>query len=145
MGHVDVGHHWDKVAMDLLDMSVTTSKGKLFFSMDGGLPTARYQSLGYHRHHFGYCYRHQEGCSVLGSGRCWFHSGFTSPAHVDSTAVGTICLRDDLPGGLCDCDDLPTNQSDHVDAEHVDDCFLQFRDQDTGSSNDGLANIEWSY
>ena len=24
MGHVDVGHHWDRVAMDLLDMSLTT-------------------------------------------------------------------------------------------------------------------------
>ena len=27
MGHVDVGHRWDRVAMDLLDMSVTTAKG----------------------------------------------------------------------------------------------------------------------
>ena len=26
MGHVDVGHRWDRVAMDLLDMSVTTPK-----------------------------------------------------------------------------------------------------------------------
>ena len=26
MRHVDVGHRWDRVAMDLLDMSVTTSK-----------------------------------------------------------------------------------------------------------------------
>ena len=27
MGHVSVGHHWDRVAMDILDMSVTTPKG----------------------------------------------------------------------------------------------------------------------
>ena len=27
MGHVEVGHRWDRVAMDLLDMSVTTLKG----------------------------------------------------------------------------------------------------------------------
>ena len=27
MGHVDVGQRWDRVAMDLLDMSVTTAKG----------------------------------------------------------------------------------------------------------------------
>ena len=27
MGYVDVGHRWDRVAMDLLDMSVTTTKG----------------------------------------------------------------------------------------------------------------------
>ena len=27
MGHVEVGHRWDRVAMDLLDMSVTTPKG----------------------------------------------------------------------------------------------------------------------
>ena len=26
MGHVDVGHRWDQVVMDLLDMSVTTPK-----------------------------------------------------------------------------------------------------------------------
>ena len=26
MGHVEVGHQWDRVAMDLLDMSVTTPK-----------------------------------------------------------------------------------------------------------------------
>ena len=26
MGHVDIGHRWDRVAMDLLDMSVTTPK-----------------------------------------------------------------------------------------------------------------------
>ena len=79
-------------------------------------------SLGYQRHNFGYFYRHQEGCSVLGSGRCWFHRRFHVTGSCGFDSVGTICLRDDLPGGLCDCDDLPTN---HVDAEHVDDCFLQ--------------------
>ena len=31
MGHVDVGHRWDRVAMDLLDMSVTTAKGNRYF------------------------------------------------------------------------------------------------------------------
>ena len=30
MGHVDVGHRWDRVAMDLLDMSVTTPKGNRY-------------------------------------------------------------------------------------------------------------------
>ena len=48
MGHVDVGHRWDWVAMDMLDMSVMTperqsscpSNGGLFYSMDGGLPAA---------------------------------------------------------------------------------------------------------
>ena len=48
MGHVDVGHRWDRVAMDLLDMSVTTPErqpvrpgyGGLFFSVDGSLPVA---------------------------------------------------------------------------------------------------------
>ena len=30
MGHVDVGHRWDRVAMDLLDMSVTTVKGNRY-------------------------------------------------------------------------------------------------------------------
>ena len=48
MGHVDVGHRWDRVAMDILDMSVTTPErqsictgnGGLFLSMDGGLPAA---------------------------------------------------------------------------------------------------------
>ena len=30
MGHVDVGHRWDWVAMDLLDMSVTTPKGNRY-------------------------------------------------------------------------------------------------------------------
>ena len=27
MGHIFVGHRWDRVAMDILDMSVTTEKG----------------------------------------------------------------------------------------------------------------------
>ena len=30
MGHVDVGHRWDRVAMDVLDMSVTTPKGNRY-------------------------------------------------------------------------------------------------------------------
>ena len=30
MGHVEVGHRWDRVAMDLLDMSVTTPKGNRY-------------------------------------------------------------------------------------------------------------------
>ena len=30
MGHVDVCHRWDRVAMDLLDMSVTTPKGNRY-------------------------------------------------------------------------------------------------------------------
>ena len=30
MGHVAVGHRWDRVAMDLLDMSVTTAKGNRY-------------------------------------------------------------------------------------------------------------------
>ena len=30
MGHVDVGHRWERVAMDLLDMSVTTPKGNRY-------------------------------------------------------------------------------------------------------------------
>ena len=30
MGHVHVGHRWDRVAMDLLDMSVTTAKGNRY-------------------------------------------------------------------------------------------------------------------
>ena len=30
MGHVNVGHRWDRVAMDLLDMSVTTAKGNRY-------------------------------------------------------------------------------------------------------------------
>ena len=54
MGHVEVGHQWDRVAMDLLDMSVTTPKGNLyvlvivdcFFPMDGGLSIAQQNGLG---------------------------------------------------------------------------------------------------
>ena len=34
MGHVDVGHRWDRVAMDLLDMSVTTQKGNRYVLVD---------------------------------------------------------------------------------------------------------------
>ena len=30
MGHVDVGHRWDRVPMDMLDMSVTTPKGNQY-------------------------------------------------------------------------------------------------------------------
>ena len=30
MGHVSVGHRWDRVAMDILDMSVTTPKGNRY-------------------------------------------------------------------------------------------------------------------
>ena len=30
MGHVSVGHSWDHVAMDILDMSVTTPKGNRY-------------------------------------------------------------------------------------------------------------------
>ena len=30
MGHVAVGHRWERVAMDLLDMSVTTSRGNRY-------------------------------------------------------------------------------------------------------------------
>ena len=30
MGHVDVGHRWERVAMDLLDMSVTTARGNIY-------------------------------------------------------------------------------------------------------------------
>ena len=30
MGHVHVGHRWDRVAMDILDMSVTTPKGNRY-------------------------------------------------------------------------------------------------------------------
>ena len=48
MGHIEVGHRWDRVAMDILGMSVTTPKrqpvrpghGGLFLSMEGGLPVA---------------------------------------------------------------------------------------------------------
>ena len=30
MGHVSVGHRWDRVAMDILDMSVSTPKGNRY-------------------------------------------------------------------------------------------------------------------
>ena len=48
MGHVAVGHRWDRVVMDLLDMSVTSAKGNryvlvmvvMFLQMDGGLSVA---------------------------------------------------------------------------------------------------------
>ena len=30
MGHVEVGHRWERVAMDLLDMSVTTAQGNRY-------------------------------------------------------------------------------------------------------------------
>ena len=30
MGHVAVGHRWDRVAMDLLDLSVTSVKGNRY-------------------------------------------------------------------------------------------------------------------
>ena len=30
MGHVSVGHRWDQVDMDILDMPVTTSKGNRY-------------------------------------------------------------------------------------------------------------------
>ena len=30
MGYVDVGHRWDRVAMDLLDMSLTMAKGNRY-------------------------------------------------------------------------------------------------------------------
>ena len=30
MGHVAVGHRWDRVAMDLLDLSVTSAKGNQY-------------------------------------------------------------------------------------------------------------------
>ena len=30
MGHVSVGHHWDRVTMDILDVSVTTPKGNQY-------------------------------------------------------------------------------------------------------------------
>ena len=40
MGDVSVGHRWDRVAMDILDMSVLLCTGNcgLFFEVDGGLP-----------------------------------------------------------------------------------------------------------
>ena len=30
MGHVEVGHRWKRVTMDLLDMSVTTARGNRY-------------------------------------------------------------------------------------------------------------------
>ena len=30
MGHVSVGHRWERVAMDILDLSVTTEKGNRY-------------------------------------------------------------------------------------------------------------------
>ena len=30
MGHVEVGHRWGRVAMDLLDLSVTTTRGNRY-------------------------------------------------------------------------------------------------------------------
>ena len=30
MGHVEVGHRWERVAMDLLDMSVSTTRGNRY-------------------------------------------------------------------------------------------------------------------
>ena len=48
MGHVEVGHIWERVAMDLLDMSVYYGTGKpicpcyggLFLQVDRGMPIA---------------------------------------------------------------------------------------------------------
>ena len=34
IGHVSVGHRWDRVAMNILDMSVTTSKGNRYVLVD---------------------------------------------------------------------------------------------------------------
>ena len=48
MGHVEVGHRWEHVAMDLLDMLVTTAQGNicscyggLFLQVDRGMPITR--------------------------------------------------------------------------------------------------------
>ena len=49
MGHVEVGHRWERVAMDLLDMSVTNNTGEqicsryggLFLQVDGGMSITR--------------------------------------------------------------------------------------------------------
>ena len=30
MGHIAVGHRWERVAMDLLDMSITSAKGNRY-------------------------------------------------------------------------------------------------------------------
>ena len=48
MGHVAVGRHWERVAMDLLDMSITVAEGEslcvsnggLFLLVDGSLSTS---------------------------------------------------------------------------------------------------------
>ena len=45
MGHVDVGHRWDRVAMDqcllpLRKAIVHPGNGGLFFLMDGSVPVA---------------------------------------------------------------------------------------------------------
>ena len=48
MGHVSGGRRWERVAMDLLDMSITVGEGKslcvsygeLFLSVDGGLSSS---------------------------------------------------------------------------------------------------------
>ena len=49
MGHFSVGHQWNRVAMDILDMSVSTPKGNhyvlvivdCFFAMNGVLSIAQ--------------------------------------------------------------------------------------------------------
>ena len=43
MGHVEVGHRWERVAMDLLDMS---SHGGLLLQVDKSMPVARQDPLG---------------------------------------------------------------------------------------------------
>ena len=48
MGHVAVGRRWERVAMDWLDLSITSAKGNryvlviggLFLLLDGGLSVA---------------------------------------------------------------------------------------------------------
>ena len=40
MGHVAVGHHWDRVAMDSQGKSICVSDGGLFLQMDRGLSVA---------------------------------------------------------------------------------------------------------
>ena len=42
MGHVAVGRRWERVAMDLLELSITSAKGNyvlmmVFLSLDGGM------------------------------------------------------------------------------------------------------------
>ena len=34
MGHVSVGHRWDRVTMDILDMSVSTERGNRYVIFD---------------------------------------------------------------------------------------------------------------